>query len=147
VGRLNGYKKALARHGLPVQEEYIVKRDRVEETGDLAGFQAMQELLALDTRPNAVFCYNDLTAVGAMEATLKAGLKIPEDIAFIGCGNFRYADYLRVPLSSIDHGTAELGRIAGEFALDLSAHPGQALRSILTQSKLVVRESSVRASA
>mgnify|MGYP001551672811 FL=1 len=146
VGRLNGYKKALASHGLPVRAEAIVARDRVEETGDLQGFQAMQELLALKARPDAVFCYNDLTAVGAMEATLKAGLRIPEDIAFIGCGNFRYADYLRVPLSSIDHGTAELGRIAGEFALDLSANPGQPVRSILTQSRLVVRESSVRAS-
>ena len=146
VGRLNGYKKALAGHELPVREESIVARDRVEEKGDLQGFQAMQELLALDPRPDAVFCYNDLTAVGAMEATLKAGLRIPEDIAFIGCGNFRYADYLRVPLSSIDHGTAELGRIAGEFALDLSANPGQPVRSILTQSRLVVRESSVRAS-
>ena len=146
VGRLNGYKKALASHRLPVRAEAIVARDRVEETGDLQGFQAMQELLALKARPDAVFCYNDLTAVGAMEATLKAGLRIPEDIAFIGCGNFRYADYLRVPLSSIDHGTAELGRIAGEFALDLSANPGQPVRSILTQSRLVVRESSVRAS-
>jgi LacI family transcriptional regulator len=144
--RLRGYSNTLAEHGLPAQENYVVKRDRVEETGDLAGFQAMQELLQLDPRPDAVFCYNDLTAVGAMEATLQAGLRIPEDIAFIGCGNFRYADYLRVPLSSIDHGTAELGRMAGEFALDLSANPEQPPRSVLVQSKLVVRESSVRAS-
>lgn len=144
--RLRGYSNALAEHGLPARENYVVKRDRVEETGDLAGFQAMQELLQLDPRPDAVFCYNDLTAVGAMEATLQAGLKIPEDIAFIGCGNFRYADYLRVPLSSIDHGTAELGRMAGEFALDLSANPEQPPRSVLIQSKLVVRESSVTAS-
>jgi LacI family transcriptional regulator len=144
--RLRGYSNTLAEHGLPARENYVVKRDRVEETGDLAGFQAMQELLQLDPRPDAVFCYNDLTAVGAMEATLQAGLRIPEDIAFIGCGNFRYADYLRVPLSSIDHGTAELGKMAGEFALNLSANPEQPPRSVLVQSKLVVRESSVRAS-
>ena len=50
--------------------------------------------------PDAVFCYNDLTAIGAMHATLEAGLSIPQDIAFIGCGNVRYSDYLRIPLSS-----------------------------------------------
>jgi len=141
--RARGYRTALAEHGLAAPEEYVVLRERFEETGDIAGFQAMQELLLLDPRPDAVFCYNDLTAVGAMKATLQAGLRIPEDIAFIGCGNFRYADYLRVPLSSIDQGTAELGRIAGELALNLSAKPEQEPRSILVPPTLVVRDSTV----
>jgi LacI family transcriptional regulator len=114
----------------------------MEESGDVVGFQAMQELLKLDPRPDAVFCYNDLTAIGAIEATFQAGLRVPEDIAVIGCGNLRYANYLRVPLSSIDHGTAELGRIAGEFALELSAKPEQDPKSILVASTLVVRTST-----
>jgi LacI family transcriptional regulator len=118
----------------------------VEESGDKVGFQAMQELLKLKSRPDAVFCYNDLTAIGAIDATLQAGLRVPEDIAFIGCGNLRYANYLRVPLSSIDHGTMELGRVAGEFALELSAKPEQAPKSVLIPSTLVVRESTVRGS-
>ena len=63
-------------------------------------------------------------------------------IAFIGCGNNRYADYLRVPLSSVDHSTAELGRIAGEMALELAAKPDQPPRSVLLEPKLVVRQSS-----
>jgi len=140
--RVRGYRKALEQHRLPAPEEYVVIRERFEETGDVAGFQAMQELLALKQRPDAVFCYNDLTAVGAMEATLQAGLRIPEDIAFIGCGNFRYADYLRVPLSSIDHGTVELGRIAGALALELSAKPEQPPKSVVVPPTLVVRHST-----
>jgi LacI family transcriptional regulator len=108
----------------------------------MVGLQAMQELLKLEPRPDAVFCYNDLTAIGAIDATLQAGLRVPEDIAFVGCGNLRYAHYLRVPLSSIDHGTAELGRIAGEFALDLSAKPEQDPKSVFVPSTLVVREST-----
>ena len=103
----------------------------------------MQKLLKLKPRPDAVFCYNDLTAIGAIEATLHAGLRVPEDIAIIGCGNLRYAKYMRVPLSSIDHGTAELGRIAGEFALELSAKPEQDPRSVLVPSTLVARESTL----
>jgi LacI family transcriptional regulator len=127
-------------------ENYVVVKERVEEAGDALGFEAMQELLKLEPRPDAVFCYNDLTALGAMEATLQAGLRVPEDIAFIGCGNLRYANYLKVPLSSIDHGTAELGRIAGEFALELSAKPEQEPKSILVPPTLVARESTLGAS-
>jgi LacI family transcriptional regulator len=113
----------------------------------MVGFQAMQELLKLESRPDAVFCYNDLTALGALEATLQAGLRVPEDIAFIGCGNLRYANYLRVPLSSIDQRTMELGRIAGEFALDLSVRPEQDPKSVLVPPTLVVRASTVGVSA
>jgi LacI family transcriptional regulator len=144
--RLRGYRNALAENKLQMPESYIIVRERMEESGDIVGFQAMQELLKLKPRPDAVFCYNDLTAVGAIEATLQAGLRVPEDIAFIGCGNLRYANYLRVPLSSIDHGTTELGRIAGEFALELSAKPNQNPKSVLIQSTLVARESTVGAS-
>ncbi len=140
--RLRGYRNALAEARVAVPDEYIVLRDRFDETGDIAGFQAMQELLKLTPRPDAVFCYNDLSAMGAIKATLDAGLRVPEDIAFIGCGNIRYADYLRVPLSSVDHGTAELGRVAGEMALDLAAHPDQPPRSVLMKPTLVVRQSS-----
>jgi LacI family transcriptional regulator len=143
--RLRGYRNALAENKLQMPKSYIIVRERMEESGDIVGFQAMQELLKLKPRPDAVFCYNDLTAVGSIEATLQAGLRVPEDIAFIGCGNLRYANYLRVPLSSIDHGTTELGRIAGEFALELSAKPNQNPKSVLIQSTLVARDSTVGA--
>lgn len=140
--RMRGYRNALAEARLNVPEEYVVKRERFEETGDTAGFQAMQELLQLNPRPDAVFCYNDMTAIGAMDAVLKAGLRVPEDIAFVGCGNLRYAEYLKVPLTSVDHSTAELGRIAGEMALELALHPEQSPRSVLLEPRLVVRQSS-----
>ena len=141
--RLRGYRNALAAAHLPVDENLIVSRERVEEAGDSVGFQVMQEFLKQPNRPDAVFCYNDLTAIGAIDATLKAGLRVPEDIAFIGCGNLRYANYLRVPLSSVDHGTAELGRVAGQFALELSAKPQQDPKSVLVPSTVVARESTI----
>lgn len=143
LDRLRGYRNALAEADLPAPAKYVITRDRMEESGDLVGFQVMQQLLKLPSRPDAVFCYNDLMAVGAIDAVLQAGLRVPQDVAVIGCGNFRYAKYLRVPLSSIDHGTAELGRIAGEFALELAANPGQEARSILVPPTLVARESTI----
>jgi LacI family transcriptional regulator len=143
VERLRGYRDTLRRHQLDSPVDRIVTRERVEESGDDAGYQAMQELLNLRTRPDAVFCYNDLTAIGAMEAARAAGLNVPGDIAFVGAGNLRYARYLRVPLTSVDQQPEKLGLRAGELALEVMATPEMPCRTLLLPPKLVVRHSSV----
>lgn len=140
--RLRGFRNTMAEHRLPVPDDYVVVCDHTEERGDKVGYDAMQRLLALRERPDAIFCYNDLTAIGAIQATIAAGLRVPEDIAIIGCGNMPYNDYLRVPLSSVDHGTTELGRIAGELALELVNSPEQPPKSILVPPTLAVRAST-----
>ena len=114
----------------------------MEEAGDQAGYQAMQELLSCRVRPDAVFCYNDLTAIGAMQAAMDAGLSIPREIAFVGCGNLRYARYLKVPLTSLDQATARMGAMAGELAIGLAQTPHQALQMKLLEPTLMIRESS-----
>lgn len=141
--RLLGYKTALAEHGMQMPDTYIVSNSRVEETGEHAGYRCMRELLQLQPRPDAVFCYNDLIAIGAMHATLEAGLSIPGDIAFVGCGNVRYSDYLRVPLSSIDQSTSLLGEHAGNLALQLIQQGAAEPKNIQVAPNLVIRSSSV----
>jgi LacI family transcriptional regulator len=143
LDRLRGYRDALYRAGLVEQEGSVISWEKVEESGDRVGYMLMQELLKLEPRPDAVFCYNDLTAVGAIDAVLKAGLRVPEDIALIGCGNLRYANYLRVPLSSVDHGTQDLGKVAGKLILELAANPDQAPKTILLPPALIKRASTV----
>ena len=143
LDRLAGYQAALASAGLEAPQDYIVTRARFEEAGDSTGYQAMQELLAREPKPDAVFCYNDLSAIGAMKATLDAGLRIPEDVAFVGCGNLRYAEYLKVPLTSIDHSTQHMGEIAAKLAIELATTPGLAPKSVRLVPNLIVRESSM----
>ena len=140
--RLRGYKDALREAGLAVRTPYIIANPRVEEIGETVGRQAMLKLLQRKPHPDAVFCYNDLTAIGAMQATIEAGLSIPGDIAFIGCGNVRYSDYLRIPLSSIDQSTAQLGQQAGKLALDLIGKRIATAKQIRLEPKLIVRASS-----
>ncbi len=140
--RLRGYKDALKEHGLSVRERYVISNSRVEELGEDVGYQGMRKLLRRKPRPDAVFCYNDLTAIGAIHATLEAGLSIPGDVAFIGCGNVRYSDYLRVPLSSVDQLTSQLGEEAGKLALALIANHTTAPKHIRVKPKIVVRASS-----
>ena len=144
--RLRGYKSVLVNHRIKVPDDYIILQDGLEEKGDSVGFQSMQQLLSLRTPPNAVFCYNDQAAIGAMHAASEAGLKIPQDIAFVGCGNIGYSEYLRHPLTSIDQSIPELGRTAGELALSLDRDHTQPPVAIVLEPKLIVRDSTIQRS-
>ena len=143
IDRLQGFRNALNVAGIRLPRSYVVTRERFEETGDSAGYRAMQELLAQKQRPDAVFCYNDLSAIGAMQAAMQAGLSIPGDIAFAGCGNLRYAEYLKVPLTSVDQSIERMGEAAARRALTLSMKPEDAPQTTLVEPKLIVRHSTV----
>jgi LacI family transcriptional regulator len=102
-------------------------------------------LLFHANRPDGIFCFNDPVALGAMRAILEAGLRIPEDIAVVGCGNLSYSDFLRVPLSSIDQGTAAIAKAAAGLGLRLARNKiAPRMKSELIVPQLVVRASSLR---
>jgi len=144
-GRMEGYKRTLAKLGLAADTELIYNVDHVEELGDATGYQATTKLLKLRPRPDAVFCYNDVIAYGAMAAVLDAGLRVPEDVAIVGCGNLLYNKFLKIPLSSIDQQTSAIGQKAGKLALQLiEAGEPIAPQRILLEPKLVVRKSTQR---
>lgn len=146
IDRLAGYREALARHNLTMAPEYIFTMHCGDDNGDKNGYDGMKQLLSLDPLPDGVFCYNDPMALGAMRAIVEAGLRMPEDIAIVGCGNANYADLLRVSLSSLDQQSEHLGRTAGRLALSLLRSNGTALpaKRILANAKLIVRDSSRR---
>ncbi len=145
IGRLSGYQRALRRHSLDLPSEYVVREESGDESGDTSGYEAMKKLLAADPRPDGVFCYNDPTALGAMRGIVEAGLRIPHDIALIGCGNVNYAPLLTVPLSSIDQDNFTMGTRAGELALSLLASRSKSKpQTILMEPKVVARASSAR---
>ncbi len=137
--RYAGYRKALAESRRPVDPAYVVQSDE----HDSEGFDAMQKLLALNPRPDAVFAFNDPIAIGALKAILGAGLRVPQDIALIGAGNFRHADLLRVPLSTVDQANTAIGEQAAKLVLKLIEAKSQpAPKSILLEPSLVLRDSS-----
>ena len=143
LGRLQGYKNALSHHRIVVPEGYVIHRKRSDESGDTTGRQAMEKMLKLRPRPDAVFCFNDPAAVGAMNAIIAAGLRIPEDVALIGSGNIRYAESFRVPLSTIDVSRRALGEHAGNLALQWAANKRAGKpKAIVVKPRLIVRDSS-----
>jgi LacI family transcriptional regulator len=141
--RLRGYRAALEKHSLTAREEYVLINNGLEEDGDTIGYTSMRALLTLPQPPDSVFCYNDMAALGAMHAAAEQGLRIPEDVAFVGCGNVGFSKYLRYPLTTIDQSIPELGRIAGELALALDETRDRAPETVLLEPKLIVRASSV----
>jgi len=70
-------------------------------------------------------------------------LRVPQDVAVIGCGNVLQAQFFRVPLSSVDQNSAELGRSAGERAQSLIGHKMPRPKTILLKSKVIARESTI----
>ena len=145
VGRFEGYRQALRQGGLPYKEELVVRRNYVDVEAARQGAEAMRLLLQLKEKPDGVFCFNDPLAIGAMSTILEAGLRVPEDIALIGCGNLPNNDWLRIPLSSIDQHSLMIGQRAAELVLNLieSKQPPRS-RTIILEPSLVVRASTRR---
>jgi LacI family transcriptional regulator len=145
IGRVAGYQQSLAAHGIPPNPKYIITGRTADDSADRSGYEAMQHLLALTPRPDGVFCFNDPVAMGAMQAVLDAGLRVPEDVAVVGCGNIYHAPFLRVPLTSIDQNSADIGENAARLALSLvGLKKPVPPRSILLESRLVARASTLR---
>lgn len=142
--RYEGYIEALARRRIPVREEHIVPVVNLDRGSHDAGYEATKVILRQNPLPDGIFCCNDPTAIGAMQAILDAGLRIPEDIALIGCGNLHYCQALKVPLSSIDQQTKSLGSHAARMALQLTEDGPKTPRKVLLEPAVVARRSTQR---
>ena len=146
LGRLEGYRRALSARQKEYNPRYVVSiGSSGDDRGEPGGYEAAKKLLTVDPRPDGIFCFNDPVALGAMRAILEAGLRIPEDVAVVGCGNLSYSDFLRVPLTSVDQNSSEIGKLSAALALALvGADKEMRPKTELTPPKLVVRASSMR---
>ena len=146
IGRLEGYERVLASHDLTPLPGHIVSLGRSgDHRGEKGGYEAARKLLGAELLPDGIFCFNDPSALGAMRAILEAGFRIPEDIAVVGCGNLSYSDFLRVPLSSVDQGSENIGRSAAELALKIARKKDPLKpRTELITPRVVMRASSQR---
>lgn len=136
LDRLEAYKGALQAEGVAFDPALVVEGDGYAEGGK----EAMRRLLALPSPPTAVFCYNDLTAMGAAQAVREAGLRVPGDISLVGFDDIELAAYFHPPLTTVRQPRYELGRRAMEMVLALMAD-GQQVTGVMLEGELVVRES------
>ena len=144
--RLKGFLDTLRKHDIAVPPEYIVKAGSVDVDGNKHGVDALKALFALRRPPDGIFCFNDVIATGVIMQAGLQGIAVPQDLAVIGCGNLHFDSLIRVPLSSVDQRSNEIGRRAGKLILELVADDAsKESRKIVLQAGLAPRESTDRA--
>ena len=135
--RYQGYRLALKTARIHFDKRLFAEGDFTGESG----YQAMQQILASNVAPTALFAGNDTLAIGAMRAIREAGLSIPEDFAVVGYDDIPGAAFAYPPLTTISSHPFEQGKMVGEAAVALVE--GKMIgrrRSVLTLD-LVIRES------
>jgi LacI family transcriptional regulator len=142
--RLRGARAGIRKAGL-AQEALIVETTVGHNVQ--AGRAAVQQLLTLPRReaPTAMFCANDLLALGALQELSHQGVRVPHDVALVGYDDIDFASAATVPLSSVRQPRHQLGRTAAELLIDEADNPkGHKHRQVVFEPELIVRESSNR---
>lgn len=135
--RLAGYKEALEALEFGVDAALIQPGDW-EFAG---GYAAAKKLLALDTKPTAVFAANDLMALGAIYAIQDAHLKVPEDIAVVGYDNRDFTSIFRPQITTVSMPVYEMGKASAELLLRQLMEGPKNEEEAKIQGQLLIRES------
>ena len=131
-----GYFEALKRAKLPFVSDYRVYGDCTPEGGQTALNELLERLIPSQW-PTAVIAANDLTAMGAICAAEAHGLRVPEDMAIVGCDNLFFGAYMHPSLTSIDTHQTYIGCRAVQMLLDESLQTEEHV-----PCQLILRESS-----
>jgi DNA-binding LacI/PurR family transcriptional regulator len=140
--RLTGYTAALEAAGLPVDQALFPP---VRSYFRPDGATAMRRLLKLPEYPDAVFCFNDLMALGAMRVIYEAGMRVPDDIALVGFDDVEEAEYAIPSLTTVAPDKTKIAEAAvGTLLYRINSGYADPCQLIQPGYRLVVRESSRR---
>lgn len=139
--RLSGARRAFKARGVPEDRLLVVEADSMSIG---AGREAATRILAMPAadRPTALFCANDLIALGALQKVTQSGLRVPEDLAIVGYDDIEYAAAAAVPLTSVLQPRQALGRTAAALLLEPGDEGPHQHRHIQFAPELVIRAST-----
>jgi DNA-binding LacI/PurR family transcriptional regulator len=135
--RLEGYRQALGKAGLPVDPALIAYGDFSPESG----YQAAGDLLAQHPRPTAIFAFNDRMAMGAIRCLRDAGLSVPHDIAVVGFDDIPAAALADPPLTTVRQPAQDMGASAARLLFERIEHNANGLAETVLPTELVIRAS------
>ncbi|NGO78886.1 LacI family transcriptional regulator [Streptomyces sp. YC504] len=138
--RRQGALNALAEAGLPAE---ALRELPTEHLDVAAGRDAASRILGLFERPTAVFCANDLLALGVLQTMYAAGVRVPEEMAIVGYDDIEFAAAAVVPLTSVRQPAVTMGAMAAELLLEETESDEHEHRRVVLQPELVVRGSSL----
>ena len=140
TSRLNGYYAALVEHSLERDEKLVLSSDFTFA----GGYNSAARILEMDPLPDALFCANDLMALGAMRFFREQGIRVPEDMAVVGMDDIDHAAHAVPALTTVSLLAAERGRMAAELLMErLTTENAGPPKQVRVLPRLVVRESSV----
>ncbi|MGM0622166.1 MAG: LacI family DNA-binding transcriptional regulator [Bacteroidota bacterium] len=136
--RVAGYRDALRKHRIPVNESMILGTDFGEENG----YIQTKKLLDLPKCPTAIFALSNLISLGTLRALKEEGLKVPEDVSIISFDEQPYSAFLACPMTTVEQPREEIGRLAFNFLLK-TVDDGRTVDpvSFMLQPRLIYRES------
>jgi LacI family transcriptional regulator len=137
-----GAEAAIAEAGLPPSALSVIEVERLDVS---AGRDAGSRVLGLPERPTAIFCANDLIALGMLQAMFAAGVRVPEQMSLVGYDDIEFAAAAAVPLTSVRQPAFRIGRTAADLLIDETAEnsTGHVHQQVVFQPELVVRQSSL----
>jgi len=140
--RKKGYTDALHDHGLPVNEELII----VNNLTRADGLMAIQQLLGLENRPDAIFCGNDTTALSAISHLKEVGIRVPEEIAIVGFSNEPFSEVVTPSISTIKQPGFEMGQKAAQMLIKQieNKERTEIFETVTMPTELIIRESSIK---
>jgi DNA-binding LacI/PurR family transcriptional regulator len=138
--RLNGYKKALRKKGLDVNQELI----QYGGLDDKDGYNSMNNLLTQKIKPDAIFAINATVAIGAYQRIIEERLRIPEDIGIVGFSNNKIMTLVAPPITAVNQPSFEMGRKAAEILINLTKKRIKHTKpkTIMLNTELIVRGST-----
>ncbi len=138
--RRNGYIKAIEEYGIDYNSELVFHGDFVVETG----ISALNYYESLIEKPTAIFCSNDLIAVGILTRAHELGIRIPEDYSLVGFDNTYLSSMVNPPLTTISYPFVEMGAKAIVLLLDSLPSELKVQMNENLEHKLIIRESTRR---
>jgi DNA-binding LacI/PurR family transcriptional regulator len=135
--RFAGYQAALARYRIPLHPELVIDGDGTLEGGAQVG----QELLALSDPATAIFCFNDLVALGVLHALERTGFTVPRDCSIVGFDDLELAAYACPPLTTVRQASQRIGELAMRMLIDLIQGQDDVQAEVLP-AELVIRETT-----
>lgn len=135
--RTQGYLQALEEAGIPVRKEYMLRADQKSELS----YQATKQLLESDDPPTAIFACNNMMTLGCLKYFTEKGIVIGQDISLIGFDDIETLRLIDYSLSVVDRSEREMGQLAMKLLLERLDTPGQAVRTVIVPSHLILRGS------
>jgi LacI family transcriptional regulator len=137
LDKLTGYKKALAKHGVTIREDYI----KITNAKKSEAYEATKELLSMKERPNAIYCMNANALIGCFRYLNEKNIKVPDDVAVVTFDDYDFISAMNPPVTALERIDLEIGEKAAELLFSRINGEAEGYEEIRVEANLVIRKS------